>query len=125
MTKSEYQARINKLRRIVNKFESRLATKQNGRFGRATRLLGLTLAIADLQMEMFAYGKDDVEDSPQKEGGNTMRNRTHEQIKESKEIYRKHAERHKANDYPYSRCKRMMAYTAALTKAIVRKGARR
>lgn len=47
-----------------------------------------------------------------------MKKRTHEQIMRSKVIYRKYAERHKLNDYPYHRCKRMMAYTSLLTKAI-------
>jgi len=47
-----------------------------------------------------------------------MKKRTHEQLMESKAIYRKHAQRHKANDYPLHRCKRMMAYTAALSKVI-------
>lgn len=51
-----------------------------------------------------------------------MRVRTHEQIMASKAIYRKYAERHKSADYPYQRCKRMMAYTAALTKAIAKAG---
>lgn len=54
-----------------------------------------------------------------------MKKRTLEQIKASKAIYAKHAARHKAADYPYSRCRRMMAYTAVLTKAIVKAGERR
>ena len=49
---------------------------------------------------------------------NEMKRRTVEQLKIHKSIYRKHAERHKANDYPAHRIKRMMAYTALLTKAI-------
>ena len=47
-----------------------------------------------------------------------MKKRTREQIMDHKAIYRKHAARHKANDYPESRIKRMMAYTALITKAI-------
>lgn len=53
-----------------------------------------------------------------------MKKRTHEQIMTSKAIYRKHAERHKANDYPYHRCKRMMAYTSLLTQAVAKAGER-
>ena len=53
-----------------------------------------------------------------------MKKRTFEQLQVSKAIYRKHAERHKANDYPMHRCKRMMAYTALLTKAIAKAGER-
>ncbi|WPK10266.1 hypothetical protein R6U77_09990 [Lysinibacillus louembei] len=49
-----------------------------------------------------------------------MKQRTFEQIMQSKSIYRKHAERYKANDYPYHRVKRMMLYTALLTKAIAK-----
>lgn len=112
MKKSQYQALIDKLQAIVNKFQARLETKQNNRFGRATRLLGLTLAIADLQMEMFAYGEDDIEE------GKVMRKRTSEQILVSKAIYRKHAEQYKANDYPEHRARRMLAYTAHLNKVI-------
>ena len=47
-----------------------------------------------------------------------MKKRTFEQIMSSKAIYRKHAARHKANDYPYYRCKRMLLYTSLLTKVI-------
>lgn len=53
-----------------------------------------------------------------------MKKRTFEQIKNNRAIYRKHATRHKAADYPLHRCKRMMAYTAALTKAIATAGER-
>lgn len=53
-----------------------------------------------------------------------MKQRTREQIMASKAIYRKHAQRHKAADYPYHRCKRMLAYTALLTKAIAKAGVR-
>lgn len=55
----------------------------------------------------------------------TVKKRNLEQIKVSKAIYRKHAEHHKSNDYPEHRCKRMLAYTAALTKAIAVAGQRR
>ena len=54
-----------------------------------------------------------------------MKERTREQLAQSKAIYRKHAERYKSNGYPYSRSKRMMAYTAALTKAIAKAGERK
>ena len=47
-----------------------------------------------------------------------MKKRTFEQIQLSKAIYKKHAERHKAAHYPHERASRMLAYTAALTKAI-------
>lgn len=47
-----------------------------------------------------------------------MKKRTHEQIMQSKAIYRKHAERYKANNYPEHRARRMLAYTAHLNKAI-------
>ena len=53
-----------------------------------------------------------------------MKKRTFEQLQVNKAIYRKHAERHKSNDYPSHRCKRMMAYTALLTKAIAKAGER-
>ena len=53
-----------------------------------------------------------------------MKHRTHAQIMRSKTIYRKHAERYKAAGYPEHRAKRMMAYTAALTKAIAKAGER-
>ncbi|WP_313469515.1 hypothetical protein [Lysinibacillus sp.] len=53
-----------------------------------------------------------------------MKRRTHEQIMASKAIYRKHAERYKANGYPEHRAKRMMAYTSLITKAIALKGVR-
>lgn len=121
MTKSEYQARISKLQRIVDKFGKRLDTKINHRFGRSVRLLGLTLAIADLQWEMFAYATEDVEEKESE----PIKKRTREQIRQSKAIYHKHAERHKAANYPYHRCKRMMAYTALVTKAIAKAGERR
>ena len=48
---------------------------------------------------------------------NEMKRRTVEELKMNKAIYRKHAERHKANDYPEHRIKRMMKYTALITKA--------
>ncbi|MCT6925418.1 hypothetical protein [Metasolibacillus sp.] len=51
--------KIAKLQRIVDKYTAQLESKENGRFGRTVRLLGLTLAIADLQMELFAYGEDE------------------------------------------------------------------
>lgn len=51
-----------------------------------------------------------------------MKKRTHEQLMESKAIYRKHAQRYKDNDYQLHRVKRMMAYTSLLTKAIANKG---
>ena len=54
-----------------------------------------------------------------------MRKRTREQIRHSKAIYKKYAKRHKAADFPYHRCKRMMAYTALITKAIAKAGERR
>lgn len=47
-----------------------------------------------------------------------MKKRSLEQIQASKAVYRKHAERHKVNDYPLHRILRMMAYTAQLSKAI-------
>lgn len=47
-----------------------------------------------------------------------IKKRDFEQIKTSKAIYQKHAARHKAGGYPERHCKRMLAYTAALTKAI-------
>jgi len=47
-----------------------------------------------------------------------MKKRTFEQVIQCKAIYRKHAERHKVNDYPQHRCKRMMVYTSLLLKAI-------
>ncbi len=53
-----------------------------------------------------------------------MKNRTLKQLQASKAIHRKHAERHKANDYPVNRCKRMMKYTALVTKAIAKVGER-
>lgn len=53
-----------------------------------------------------------------------MKKRTHEQIMQSKAIYRKHVERYKANDYPEHKVKRMMAYTSLITKAIARMGVR-
>ncbi|WP_193768907.1 hypothetical protein [Metasolibacillus meyeri] len=49
-----------------------------------------------------------------------MKKRNFNQLMTSKAIYRKHAARHKANDYPSGRCKRMMAYTSLLTKAIAK-----
>ena len=49
-----------------------------------------------------------------------MKKRTFEQLQASKAIHRKHAECHKANGYPLHRCKRMMRYTALITKAIVK-----
>lgn len=47
-----------------------------------------------------------------------MRKRTHEQLIASRAIYRKHAERYKAANYPEHRARRMLAYTAHLNKAI-------
>ena len=51
-----------------------------------------------------------------------MKKRIFEQLKTSREIYCKYAERHIADDYPYHRCKRMLAYTASLNKAIAMLG---
>lgn len=62
MTKSEYQARIDKLQRVIDRFHARLESKRNARFGRATRLLRLTLSKARLQWEMFAYATEDKEE---------------------------------------------------------------
>ena len=45
-----------------------------------------------------------------------MKQRTFEKLYVSKAIYSKHAKRHKEEDYPAHRIKRMMAYTAMLTK---------
>jgi len=53
-----------------------------------------------------------------------MKKRTFEQLQASKAIHRKHAGLHKANDYPLHRCKRMMRYTALITKAIAKAGER-
>jgi len=53
-----------------------------------------------------------------------MKHRTLKQLQASKAIYRKHAELHKLNDYPAHRIKRMMKYTALVTKAIVKVGER-
>lgn len=53
-----------------------------------------------------------------------MKKRSWEQIKASKAIHRKHAERYKANDYPEHRTKRMMAYTSLITNVIARMGGR-
>ena len=53
-----------------------------------------------------------------------MKKRSWEQIKASKENYRKHTERYKTNDYPEHRAKRMMAYTLLITKAIALKAVR-
>lgn len=51
-----------------------------------------------------------------------MKKRSWQQIKASKAIHRKHAERYKANDYPEHRTKRMMAYTSLITNVIARMG---
>lgn len=53
-----------------------------------------------------------------------MKKRTFEQIVQSKSLYKKYAERYKENDYPMHRIKRMMAYTALITKAIAKVGER-
>lgn len=53
-----------------------------------------------------------------------MKKRTFIQVMDNKAIYRKHAERYKANDYPEQRAKRMMVYTSLLTKAIAVAGSR-
>lgn len=53
-----------------------------------------------------------------------MKERTHEQIMASKELYRKHAACYKTSNYPEHRAKRMLAYTAHLNKAIALKGVR-
>lgn len=53
-----------------------------------------------------------------------MKKRNYEQLQVHKQIYKKHADRYKANDYPIERSRRMMVYTAALTKAIAIAGAR-
>jgi len=47
-----------------------------------------------------------------------MKQRTLDQIMRSKAIYRKHAGRYKLANYPEDRAKRMMVYTALLTRAI-------
>lgn len=46
-----------------------------------------------------------------------MKRRSKEQILKSKEIYRKHAYRYKAANYPEHRARRMLAYTAQISKA--------
>lgn len=55
MTRSE---KIAKLQSIIDKYGSQMDSKANGRFGRSVRLLGLSLAIAELQWELFAYGEE-------------------------------------------------------------------
>lgn len=85
---------------------------------RYSRLLDLsnliTKLIIELNTEMMISAFADKPNEPQ----SGPKRRTREQIMQSKAIYRKHAERYKANDYPEHRAKRMLAYTAALNKAI-------
>ena len=47
-----------------------------------------------------------------------MKQRTFQELMVSKAIHRKHAEKHKANGYPYHRCRRHLLYVSLITKAI-------
>lgn len=57
--------------------------------------------------------------------GLRFRKRTYEEMMRSKEIYKKHALKNKAEGYPEKRAKRMLAYSACLTRAIAEHGSRK
>lgn len=92
---------------------------------RYSRLLTLSNLITALIIELNTETMIEVfADNTEETNVCEVRKRTWSQVKESKAIYRKHAECYKAADYPVHRAKRMMAYTVLITKAIARVGVR-
>lgn len=53
-----------------------------------------------------------------------MKKRTFNQIMESKKLYKKHADKYKADNYPESRSKRFLIYTSLIAKNIAYAGKR-
>lgn len=104
------------------------------RLGRLMNLNGMLMELAtlinnallvELESTLISTPSTVLEEHAIAEVVKPMKKRTREQLTQSRTIYRKHAERHKVNDYPYHRCKRMIAYTALITKAIAKAGERR